>query len=67
MAAVVAALLPRAVVERSELSDNIGFHVLMPLQAWVETLFIRRRAAHQYSALAGFIACLAGKNADIAA
>jgi DNA-binding transcriptional LysR family regulator len=61
------ALLPRAVVERSELSDNIGIHVLKPSQAWVETLFIRRRAAHQYSALAGFIACLGGKNADIAA
>jgi DNA-binding transcriptional LysR family regulator len=61
------ALLPRAVIERSELSNNIGIHVLKPSQARVETLFIRRRAAHQYSALAGFIACLAGKDADIAA
>jgi DNA-binding transcriptional LysR family regulator len=61
------ALLPRAVVERSELADNISIHALKPLQARVETLFIRRRAAHQYSALEGFIACLGEKGADIAA
>jgi LysR family transcriptional regulator, cell division regulator len=61
------ALLPRAVVERSELADNISIHALKPLQARVETLFIRRRAAHQYSALEGFIACLDEKGADIAA
>jgi LysR family transcriptional regulator, cell division regulator len=61
------ALLPRAVVERSELADNISIHALKPLQARVETLFIHRRAAHQYSALEGFIACLDEKGADIAA
>jgi DNA-binding transcriptional LysR family regulator len=62
-----AALLPRAVVERSELENNISIHVLKPSQARVETLFVRRRAAHQYSALAGFIACLEGNAAEIAA
>jgi DNA-binding transcriptional LysR family regulator len=61
------ALLPRAVAERSELLDDISIHALKPAQARVETLFIRRRAAHQYSALAGFIACLDGTGADIAA
>jgi DNA-binding transcriptional LysR family regulator len=61
------ALLPRVVVERSELADSISIHALKPSQARVETLFIRRRAAHQYSALAGFAACLAGKDAEIAA
>ena len=52
------ALLPRAVVERSELIDRITLHTLKPVHAGVETLFIHRRAAHQYSALAGFMACL---------
>jgi DNA-binding transcriptional LysR family regulator len=61
------ALLPRAVVERSELADNISIHALKPSQARVETLFIRRRAAHQYSALAAFISCLDGKGQVIAA
>jgi len=52
------ALLPRAVAERSELIDCITLHTLKPVHARVETLFIHRRAAHQYSALAGFVACL---------
>ncbi|MBV9978470.1 LysR family transcriptional regulator [Bradyrhizobium sp.] len=61
------ALLPRAVVERSELADSVSVHTLKPSQARVETLFIHRRVAHQDSALAGFTACLDGKDADIAA
>jgi DNA-binding transcriptional LysR family regulator len=61
------ALLPRAVVERSELANGISIHTLKPLQARVETLFIRRRAAHQYSALAGFTACLEENDRVIAA
>lgn len=52
------ALLPRAVAERSELIDRITLHTLKPEHARVETLFIHRRAAHQYSALTGFVACL---------
>src|SRR5262249_22430903 len=61
------ALLPRAVVERSELADGLSIHGLKPAQARVETLFIHRRAAHQYSALAGFIACLDDAGRDVAA
>jgi DNA-binding transcriptional LysR family regulator len=57
-------LLPRAVVGRN---DSVRVHALDPAQAQVETLFITRRAAHEYSALRGFIACLNGKDEDIAA
>ena len=51
-------LLPRAVVERADLSGNIRIHALSAVQSRVDTVFIRRRAAHQYSALQGFTACL---------
>lgn len=51
-------LLPRAVVERNELSGNIRIHPLNASQSRVDTLFIQRRSAHQYSALQGFAACL---------
>ena len=51
-------LLPRAVVERSEMNGKISIHTLGPGQARVETLFIQRRAGHQYSALQGFVSCL---------
>jgi LysR family transcriptional regulator, cell division regulator len=57
-------LLPRAVVGRN---DSVRVHALDPAQAQVETLFITRRAAHDYSALRGFVACLNGKDEDIAA
>ena len=57
-------LLPRAVVGRN---DDVRVHALDPAQAQVETLFITRRAAHDYSALRGFIACINGKDEDIAA
>lgn len=57
-------LLPRAVVGRN---DSVRVHALDPAQAQVETLFITRSAAHDYSALRGFIACLNGKDEDIAA
>lgn len=57
-------LLPRAVVGRN---DSVRVHALDPAQAQVETLFITRRAAHDYSALRGFIACINGKDEDIAA
>ncbi|TKW79351.1 MAG: LysR family transcriptional regulator [Bradyrhizobium icense] len=63
-AGVGVTLLPRAVVGRN---DSVRVHALDPAQAQVETLFITRRAAHDYSALRGFIACLNGKDEDIAA
>jgi len=50
-------LLPRAVVARNE---TINIHTLGPAQSRVDTLFIQRRTAHQYSALQGFASCLKG-------
>ncbi|HKU08347.1 MAG TPA: LysR family transcriptional regulator [Bradyrhizobium sp.] len=57
-------LLPRAVVGKN---DGVSVHALGTPQSRVETLFIARRAAHEYSALRGFISCLQKKDADIAA
>jgi DNA-binding transcriptional LysR family regulator len=53
-------LLPRAVVERDHVQRDINIHKLNPQHARVETLFIQRRTAHQYSALQGLAACLPG-------
>jgi len=52
-------LLPRAVVGRNE---TVGVHALSTAQSRVDTLFIQRRSAHEYSALRGFASCL--KNGD---
>ncbi|MDP1585995.1 MAG: LysR substrate-binding domain-containing protein [Bradyrhizobium sp.] len=60
-------LLPRAVVERNDQSGNIRIHPLSPSQSQVDTLFIRRRSAHQYSALQGFVSCLENNGQVIAA
>jgi DNA-binding transcriptional LysR family regulator len=60
-------LLPRAVVERNDQNGNISVHTLNTGQSRVETLFIQRRSAHQYSALQGFAACLVGDGEVIAA
>lgn len=60
-------LLPRAVVARSEMNGNVSVHTLSPNHARVETLFIQRRAGHQYSALQGFVACLKKDDDVIAA
>ncbi len=60
-------LLPRIVVERSAMSGSVSIHALSPSHARVETLFIQRRAGHQYSALAGFVSCLNSDDAVIAA
>jgi len=60
-------LLPRTVVERSAMNGSVAMHTLSPSHARVETLFIQRRAGHQYSALSGFISCLKGEDAVIAA
>jgi DNA-binding transcriptional LysR family regulator len=57
-------LLPRAVVGRNE---SVGIHTLTPAQARVDTLFITRRSAHQYSALQGFASCLSSHGEVIAA
>jgi DNA-binding transcriptional LysR family regulator len=60
-------LLPRAVVERNDQSGNIRIHPLGALQSQVDTLFIQRRGAHQYSALQGFVSCLEKTGQVIAA
>ena len=56
-------MLPRAVVGRNE---TVTIHALAPAQSRVDTLFITRRGAHQYSALQGFVSCL-NKNGDVIA
>jgi len=56
-------LLPRAVVGRNE---NVSILPLNAGQSRVDTLFITRRAAHDYSALRGFVSCLT-QDEDIAA
>jgi LysR family transcriptional regulator, cell division regulator len=60
-------LLPRAVVERRDLGENIRIHGLGASLSRVDTLFIQRRAAHQYSALQGFASCLRDNGRVIAA
>jgi DNA-binding transcriptional LysR family regulator len=60
-------LLPRAVVERDHVNRDISIHALGPSQSRVDTLFIQRRSAHQYSALQGFVACLERSEQVIAA
>ncbi|MGY4260442.1 DNA-binding transcriptional LysR family regulator [Bradyrhizobium sp. USDA 4516] len=60
-------LLPRAVVERDHVQRDINIHKLNPQHAHVETLFIQRRTAHQYSALQRLAACLGGDERVIAA
>ena len=60
-------LLPRAVVERHDLNGNIRIHALSASQSRVDTIFIQRRAAHQYSALRGFASCLKKNGQAVAA
>jgi DNA-binding transcriptional LysR family regulator len=60
-------LLPRAVVERRDPGENIRIHGLGASLSRVDTLFIQRRAAHQYSALQGFASCLKDNRRVIAA
>ena len=60
-------LLPRAVVERSDQRKEVNVHALDPSWSRVDTLFIQRRSAHQYSALSGFVSCLTGAERVIAA
>lgn len=51
-------LLPRIVVERSELKGKIRAHTLSASQKRVDTLFIRRRVTHEDSTLQSFAAGL---------
>lgn len=51
-------LLPRTVVERSGMNGRVSVHPLGPAYARVETLFVHRRAGHDYSALRAFVSCL---------
>jgi LysR family transcriptional regulator, cell division regulator len=60
-------LLPRTVVERNNLGGSIRIHPLSPALARVDTLFIQRRSAHQYSALRGLASCLKNNTEVIAA
>ena len=60
-------LLPRAVVERSNQRKEVNVHALDTSWSRVDTLFIQRRSAHQYSALSGFVSCLTGAERVIAA
>ncbi|WP_426442676.1 LysR substrate-binding domain-containing protein [Bradyrhizobium genosp. P] len=60
-------MLPRTVVERDHVQRDVNIHKLSPQHARVETLFIQRRTAHQYSALQGFAACLGEGEASAAA
>ncbi len=60
-------LLPRAVVERSDQRKEVNIHGLDTSWSRVDTLFIQRRSAHQYSALSGFVSCLNGAERVIAA
>jgi LysR family transcriptional regulator, cell division regulator len=57
-------LLPRAVVGRNE---TVSIHTLSAAVSGVDTLFIHRRSAYQYSALQGFTACLSKGDGVIAA
>jgi LysR family transcriptional regulator, cell division regulator len=57
-------MLPRAVVGKN---DNVSIHAIGTAQSRVETLFITRPAAHEYSAVRGFVSCLNRKDEDIAA
>jgi LysR family transcriptional regulator, cell division regulator len=60
-------LLPRAVAERSEQDQAVRLHTLNGPHRRVETLFIRRRAAHEGSALRSFLACLKSSGLSVAA
>jgi DNA-binding transcriptional LysR family regulator len=60
-------LLPRAVVERDHLRQDVSVHTFGAPQSRVDTLFIQRRSAHQYSALQGFASCLENNHQVIAA
>lgn len=51
-------LLPRSVVKRSELNSSIRVHTFNSSHKLVETLFVRRRATHEDTALRSFVTCM---------
>jgi DNA-binding transcriptional LysR family regulator len=55
-AGVGVTLLPRAVIRPFWLEGRVAAHELLPEEARVDTVFIRRRAAHVTSALSAFLA-----------
>lgn len=48
-------LLPRALAEGAWREGRVGVHSLSSEEAWVETVFVRRRDAYTASALAAFL------------
>ena len=60
-------LLPRAVAERSDQAGIVRMHTLSGPRRRVETLFIRRRAAHEGTALRSFLACVKSNGLSVAA
>lgn len=60
-------LLPRLVVERNDMNRNVRAHGLHGAQSRVETVFVRRRVAHEDSALRSFVACLKPAKSAVAA
>ena len=54
-------LLPRSVVERNGLNGGIRAHALDGSHKRVETLFVRRRATHEDTALRSFAACMTSR------
>ena len=60
-------LLPRAVVERSELSGAVRVHTLRSEQRRIDTLFIHRRTIHVGCALRSFLSCLKNDKVHLAA
>jgi len=60
-------LLPRAVAERRDQAGIVRMHTLSGPRRRVETLFIRRRAAHEGTALRSFLACLKSNGLSVAA
>ena len=61
------AMLPRTVVEHATQNGAIRMHTLNRSQGLVETLFIRRKAMHEDSALRGFLGSVTGERPTLAA
>ncbi len=58
-------LLPRAVVERSQQAGMVRLHTLPASARYTQTLFIRRRNAHEATALRCFVDCLAAPTGGV--
>lgn len=57
-------LLPRGVAEPASRAGRVALHGLPPAEAWVETVFIRRRDAYRSAALAAFLSLMRPGGAD---